>query len=399
MRVLFLFHALNDISIGGVAEFISFLPVSLKKKNIEVILYHQAKDKSTYRLDMPHVLPNGVKQFCGPFLKPGFFVSKRTLNPLIALCQREKIDLIHAHGAYRTGYVAMYIKKYAGIPYVVTSHSDIAETNSKRMRKRSVKNRYKKILENADYVTHLTPIMEIHAEKICTTTHKSRIIHNGIDVDAWPNASSEQPYLLAIGRLEIEKGFGVLINMLAELKNKGMTESLVIAGVGSAETQFKKQVQQLGLNIINDDTANIIQRFDQNKIPPNSVIFTGYVRGEEKKLLFKHAKTILFATQPSGWEEAFGIVQLEAMAAGNAMIASDISASRYLQQLGMQAVLVEPDNVSAWVNASCELLNHPERRKQMGEQNRLAVKQFDWDHIAAEYAKVYEDVLSKNKND
>jgi phosphatidylinositol alpha 1,6-mannosyltransferase len=158
--------------------------------------------------------------------------------------------------------------------------------------------------------------------------------------------------------------------------------SLVIAGTGSAEDALKNQVTRLGLNLVTDYA-------DIDNIPPASVIFTGYVTGEKKNQLMVGSKIILFATQPQLFEEAFGIVQIEAMAVGKTMIASDIAATRYLQTLGSEGLLVKADDIAAWSNAILTFLRDDNKRQALGKANQEKSSQFDWKIIAKQYADLY----------
>ncbi|TAK76743.1 MAG: glycosyltransferase family 1 protein [Gammaproteobacteria bacterium] len=385
MKILFLSHRYADTVIGGLAEFLHYLPLALQAYGVNSIIYTQAKNKNTTQLLAPELLSNHILHYTGPFLKPRFFPAKNELLPLITLCQQEKIDLIHAQGTYRAGYMAMHASKHTGIPYIITSHSDILEANSKRLQRRNIQKRCQKILRQAAFVTHLTPLMTQASHQLYDTSDKSEIIHNGIDVAAWRTYPHQpmQDYLFAIGRLEPEKGFSILIDAYAALRKQGITTSLVIAGTGSHEAALQAQAKQLGLEVVTDFQVGM-------PIPKASLIFTGYVRGDEKKHLFSQARLILFPTQPNAWQEAFGIVLLEAMAAGKAIVASDSSTSRYLQTLGMQAQLVTPDRVSAWVQAIASLLSHPSLGETMGQDNHRYIETFAWEKIAKAYATVYQ---------
>lgn len=387
MQVLFLCHRHTDTSIGGLAEFLHFLPDALARKQINSIIYTQSPNKRIYQLEKTANLPNGTPVFRGPFLKPRFFPSQKELAPLLNLCKKENIALIHAQGTYRAGYMAMYAHKKLGIPYVVTSHSDILEVNSARIHRQNIKRRCHHILKKAAFITHLSPHMARVSHTILNTESKSKIIHNGIDLKAWDNYLQlpEQDYILAIGRLEKEKGFHLFVEAYAKLRQQGLKTSLVIAGTGTEEEALKLQAKNYGLNVVTHLS-------DIHVIPKESILFTGYVRGELKKELFCRSKLVLFGTQPAIFEEAFGIVQLEAMAAGKALIASDVHMTRYLQTFGLKAQLVEPANLSAWTNAIQTLLSDENSRLLMGKQNRQAVNQFDWDTIATQYADVYQQL-------
>lgn len=377
MRVLFICHRYIDTKIGGVAEFLHYLPLALAALGIEVVLYTQA-EKNVYSLQGPEIMENGMRHYSGPFLKPGLFTSQKKLRPLLQLCQQEKIDLIHAQGVYRSGYMAMHVYQKMKIPYVITSHSDILSVDSGRIQRSSVQRRCRQILHQAHTVTHLTPTMAMASNHIYLTTKKDKIIGNGVDTMAWQSSLDlpEKNYIFAIGRLEKGKGFPVLIDAYAELLKKGVSTSLVIAGSGSLEEELRKQAQQLGVE----------------------VIFTGYIKGEIKKRWLAESAFVVFATQPALLEEAFGLVQLEAMAAGKALLSSDTHATRHLQQLGLQAVLVKSSHPQDWANEMERLLLDKSFRTQLGKINLRNSIAFDWKIIAAQYKEVYLNIRPALQN-
>lgn len=372
---------------GGVPEFLFAITQQYKELGIDVSIY--AGHKSFKTLSHTSTAHDSVKIYSGPILEPGFFISRKNIMPLAELCRREKIQLLHAQGTYTPGFMVRELAKLTRLPYVVTSHSDIHPVNSMRLKRRNVRSRLRRILEQASWVTHLTPVMEQASHQLFDTSNKSTLIHNGIDVESWLpyQQRPEKNYLLGIGRLERGKGFHILIEMYAELIRRGHTTSLVIAGTGQEDQALRAQCANLGLNVINGWNGNYA-------FPEKSVIFTGYVRGELKFQLIAESQCVLFATQPDLWEEAFGIVQLEAMAAGKPLVASDIAASKYLEKLGMQAVIVPPKDIDAWTDGVERLLNAPALRRVQGDANAAAIQQFHWRGIAKQYQEVYQAVLA-----
>ena len=160
MRVLFLYPRTLDAntSVGGVAEFLCSLIPALNNLDVKSVIY--AGDKSVNQLTKPsQTLVNSVV-YNGPFIKPGWWISKARLSHVLEVCRRENIDVIHAQGTYTAGFMAMKIHEHTGIPFVVTSHNDILKTNSKRMYRKNVQDRCRKVLKHAGAVTHLTSNME-----------------------------------------------------------------------------------------------------------------------------------------------------------------------------------------------------------------------------------------------
>ncbi len=387
MRILLLNRYSLERTTGGVAEFLHYLPLVLKSHGIHTVAYNEDESHSG-KLQGPHYSQNGLVAYAGPFIKPGFFVSSKKLKPLLDLCRSEKIDLIHAQGAYRCGFIALQVFKRIGIPYIVTSHADIVATNSDRMKRKKVQRRCRDALKYAAGVSHLTPRMAEISHEICDTRFKNTIIGNGIDLAGWQSVLSlpEKKYVLGIGRLEPEKGFHVLIDAFARLMQRGVDTSLVIAGSGSAELALQVRARNLGLRVITEAK-------EFSSLPEQSVIFTGYIRGDLKKQLMAQCQCVLFPTQPSQWEEPFGIVQIEAMAAGKALVASDSATTRYLQTFGLQALLVKPDDADDWAGQIQMLLSDVNLRHEFAKANLSHANQFDWGVVAAQYAKMYANTL------
>ncbi len=383
MRVLFLCRHSVAKTAGGVVEFLDFLPTALQRYGVEIVMYDMGNETDN-QLQGPTLLSNGISAYSGPVIKPSWFVSRKKIQPLIELCQREKIDLVHAQGTYRSGFVALQLCKRTGLPYVVMSHGDIAAANSDRMKRGKVQRRCREILRYAVGVSHLTPMMADASHHIFDTRTKSVVIANGIDLSAWEatRTLSAHNYMMGIGRLEPEKGFHVLIDAYAELRKRGVKTSLVIAGDGREAVALQEQARSQGLLVV---TAYQ----DGQAIPAESVVFTGYIKGESKHRLIAESQLMLFPTQPSQWEEPFGIVQIEAMAAGKILVASDSATTRYLQSLGLQAELATADDPLAWADALMPLLNSPARCQTLGEKNLANVRQFDWDVIAKRYSNLY----------
>ncbi len=373
-------------AVGGLPEFLKAITFEFKTMGLDVLIY--AGDKSSSHIQHTSYVHDTIKVINGPLLQPQYWVSSKKLRLLTDFCQDQQITVMHAQGTYTPGFMVREIAKVTQIPYVITSHSDIHPKNSMRLKRANVRKRCYRILRDAAWITHLSPTMQQASDQLYDSHGKSSLIHNGIHIENRKSCApiSEKKYLLSIGRLVREKGFHVLIEMYAELLKRGVTSALVIAGAGDYEHPLRQQCTQLGLK-----TLTGLNKVDE--IPEKCVVFTGYVRGELKQQLLNHCQFVLFATQPDTCEEAFGLVQLEAMAASKALIASDIAAARYLQNLGMQAIIVPPSHIPTWVTAAEQLLKNPEQRLTMGTANTVLAEQFNWRTIAKQYYAVYQRVV------
>lgn len=95
---------------------------------------------------------------------------------------------------------------------------------------------------------------------------------------------------------------------------------------------------------------------------------------------------------PSRWQEPFGLVALEAMASGAALICSPRGGLR--EVAGDVALYVDPDDPSAVASAICALAENPERCAAMAEAGRARAQAFDVPAIAARLAALRREVLA-----
>src|SRR5207249_5915614 len=94
------------------------------------------------------------------------------------------------------------------------------------------------------------------------------------------------------------------------------------------------------------------------------VFFAGRVEDTDKARFYKTADIFV---APSTGQESFGIVLLEAMAAGCAVIASDIHGYKRVVQRNVSGLLVEPKDPEALADAIERLITQPELRQSIGE--------------------------------
>ena len=98
---------------------------------------------------------------------------------------------------------------------------------------------------------------------------------------------------------------------------------------------------------------------------------------------------------PATGQESFGIVLLEAMAAGTAIVCSDIHGYKGVVRRGEQALLVPPKDVDALADALGTLLRDPEMRERFGAVGQGAGRQFSWENITAKVDDYYGFVIRR----
>jgi phosphatidylinositol alpha-mannosyltransferase len=205
------------------------------------------------------------------------------------------------------------------------------------------------------------------------------IIPNGIDCERFAAPALKpieqfndgRPNILFVGRLEKRKGFRHLIRAFQLAKQVVPDARLIVCGAFS-----------------DTDKAPFIRYARATKL--RSVHFIGYVSPEE---LPRYYRTATIFCAPSTGFESFGIILLEAMAAGVPIIASDIAGYRQVISDGTEGVLVPPKDEPALANALIDLLHDPQRRAAMSDCGKRKAAEYDWSIIAQRVLGYYSELM------
>ena len=113
---------------------------------------------------------------------------------------------------------------------------------------------------------------------------------------------------------------------------------------------------------------------------------------DEKAQLYRTADVYV---SPATGRESFGIVLLEAMAAGTAIVCSDIHGYKGVVHREEQALLVPPRDPPALAAALARLVADPALRQQMAESGRVRVRDFSWERVTAKVDAYYGFVIRR----
>lgn len=155
---------------------------------------------------------------------------------------------------------------------------------------------------------------------------------------------------LFVGRLVYYKGCDVLIKAFAEVKDA----ELVLVGSGALEEECRRLVKELQIQ--------------------EHITFLGEV--SEPELCRQFAACDVFVLPSIARSEAFGLVQIEAMAFGKPVINTELpSGVPYVSLKNITGLTVPPGNVQALAEAMQWMAEHPEEREEMGEKARKRMKE------------------------
>jgi phosphatidylinositol alpha-mannosyltransferase len=124
---------------------------------------------------------------------------------------------------------------------------------------------------------------------------------------------------------------------------------------------------------------------------PDGVTMLGWVSDADKARAL--ASVDVFAA-PNIGGESFGIVLLEAMAAGAPIVASNLDAFTRVLEHGRLGSLATVGDAAALARECSALLSSPERRDQLRTEARHAVARYDWSVVAGEVLRVYETAIA-----
>ncbi|MEY2229910.1 MULTISPECIES: glycosyltransferase family 4 protein [Streptomyces] len=198
------------------------------------------------------------------------------------------------------------------------------------------------------------------------------VIPNGVDVDffakAEPNPDWSGKTLGFIGRIdEPRKGLPVLMAAFPKIVEACPDVRLLVAGRGDEE----EAVASL--------PADLRKRVE----------FLGMVSDEDKARLLRSVDVYV---APNTGGESFGIILVEALSAGAAVLASDLDAFAQVLDQGGAGDLFANENADALATAAIALLRDPERRAELSARGSAHVRRFDWSTVGADILAVYETV-------
>ena len=197
------------------------------------------------------------------------------------------------------------------------------------------------------------------------------LVPNGVNVRRFQGAepfARSGPTVCFLGRIdEQRKGLAVLIEALPELVRRVPAVRLLVAGPGDVE-----QVRE--------------------SIPPHlrdRVELLGLISDADKPRVYATGNVYC---APNTHGESFGIVLIEAMAAGTPVVASDLEAFRRVLDNGRAGVLVPVGDAPALAGALADLLEDPARQQDLARVGAEVVLQYDWSTVARQIVEVYETV-------
>jgi len=305
---------------------------------------------------------------------------------------KKEFDIIHAHLAAPTAALAgLRHAKLRNIPFIVGYSGDLDARFGTFIRRAGTLFYnfflHHKLLSSADIIISPTKCYISNSRFLGKYRDKTIAISHGIVLEDFyvPYSKAEcreklslpidTNLVLFLGQLSPHKGPDVLVRAMPEIIKRVPNVETVFVGTGPLRSELERLACRLRVD--------------------SYVRFVGYV-DDSLKALFYHASDI-FVLPSTMTSESFGLVNLEAMACGLAIIASNIGGIPDVVKDGENGLLVPPKDPKALAETTVRLLQDERLRNRLSKNGKEKVRMHSWPRIAEETERAYKKVLDTKR--
>ncbi len=321
-----------------------------------------------------------------------------SLSLLLGLLREPGVDVLHAHTGKRVGGVVRTAARLRGIPYVVTLHGGFFEVPKGEMDQMlaPIQNRpewgrifgaflgARRVLEDAAAVVCVGGD-EYMAARAKLPGQRVELIPNGVDCEAFAQGdaagfraahglATDRRIVLCVSRIDYQKNQIGLVDALAQVATQVPTVHLVLLGpvtVAGYHERLLNRVRELGLT----DRVTLIPGLR----PDDPMLPAAYHAAEVFCLPSLH--------------EPFGIVILEAWAAGRPVVASRVGGIPSFTQDGEDVIQAQPGDTADLAARLIQVMGDPRFAGRLAAAGQAkARRDYAWSAIAARLVDIYREL-------
>lgn len=380
---------------GGVATHCYYLAKELARKDIDVLFIdtHIHKEKfisSSIEYCVSNLSPKDIFYLIRrPFLLITVFrkilkfkrctglremyTTIKTCLKILTAARKDHVDIIHSQHCLLRTLAAIIAGKILKKSVVITVHGgEFAHEAT-----------YKKYSSAIDYNVReadaVIAVSKFTKKKMIArgVTRKVYVVHNGVDIEKYysiPDIQADKMkrnnrIVLTVAHLSKRKGIDVLLKSIPLIKTENVEAWIVGPPWDPA---------------IMEELINLVKQLDIE----NRVIFWGEIPDAEIVRQYNMADVFIL---PTAWEtEGFGLVNLEAMACGTPVIASNIGAIPDIVDHGKTGILVTPNKPQELARAIDSLIADRKKCMAMGKSGQeKALSSFSWGKMAEQTIGIY----------
>lgn len=289
--------------------------------------------------------------------------------PALRCVRKWKPDVIHAHFAVPTGFLAYALHKFTQVPYVLTAHlGDVPggvpeQTNTLF---RLVNPIARRVWRDAAACTAVSTFVKELAER----AYKRPVerILNGIDLVGTlpePQSDPHRRHLVFVGRLSVQKNPGFLIPLLAGMQS--LPWELTVVGDGPLMPELRELVARHHLDA--------------------RVCFRGWLDAEAVTQVLSESDILLMPSLSEG----LPVAAIEALRHGLAIVASDIPGVRDVVDDSVNGFRAAVNDTAEWARKLGGMLENCGMLSAMRRASREKVRAFDLTSVVSQYDRVLRD--------
>jgi phosphatidylinositol alpha-mannosyltransferase len=372
LKIGFVFDDTLD-SHDGVAQYVKNLGAWMSSQGHEVVyLVGETKMVEWAGGKVYSLSKNKKVSFNGNQARIPLIASRRRIKRVLA---KEQLDILHVQVPY-SPFMAQKVINAANenTAVVGTFHVAPADTLTD-LGGHILRIMYGNSLKKFDEMLSVSSAAASYASSAFHL--QSRVLPNVVNVELYSKAYTKKKSrdILFFGRLMPRKGPHEMLQAFNVLQQHNKKVRLSIAGAGPLEKELKSLAEKLEIS--------------------DKVEFLGFIEETEKPKLLAESKIVCF---PSTGGESFGIVLIEAMAAGAEVVIGGDNIG-YRTVLGKKPeLLFNPKNPLSFAAKLSELLESKKVRQQLHEWEQNEVKQYDVKVVGKSLEKTYQSLIAKRRD-
>ncbi len=313
------------------------------------------------------------------FLVP-FFLLFQSIT-IINRLKNQKYDLLHSHWLIPQSLICVFIIKFftkTKPPVLCTSHGgDLYAFNGGLMQWLK-----KWTAKNCTHLCVVSEAMKNDCKNLELTTNKISVSPMGVDLQDLfipsVNIERQDNKIIFVGRFVAKKGIHVLIDAISLVKDSVPSVELILVGDGPLRGEVDSKIRKLLL----DDNVKIYGGVSNTELPD----------------LYSSANIAVIPSiiDPQGDREGLGLVTIEALGCGCAVIASALEPIKEVIEHNISGLLFTPGNSDDLAKQIITLLMDKTYSRKLASTGRQKAREkFDWQLVSSRYTKLIDKICSE----
>ncbi len=352
---------------GGISKYMASVCDTLGRDEICCLTGAKSKENRSENGNGPRV-----------YRRPAAFARSWALQApslgmaLLEILPRERPNIVQISTAY-DGYIGLWLRKRFGLPYLVYAHGNeiLDAGQSEWERPRQSLRQASRVLAVSRYTAKLVGKLGVAAERV-------EVLHPGCDVHTFRplkprselrnrllGTARRGPVILSVGNLVARKGQDMVIRALPQLLARVGDVQYLIVGDGPYRAELERLATELGVR----EHLTLAGRVPNDQLPDIYALCDVFALPSREQL-------------DSCDVEGFGIVFLEANAAGKPVVAGRSGGIGDAVVDGKTGLLVEPENPEDIAAAIHKLVANPGMAARIAEEGSArVVREFSWEAV------------------